>query len=171
MKKKTISITLGVLGLAVLAGAAFLAPRLFNSNAAKQGQYSEGVAGPAGGKGKPRMPVETVLPAEGQPKSSPELSGTVNSVKDNSIFVEPSDYMGVMQPNGKEMEVVVTKDTKIYLYAGMQTISEAKDGQSAVTQTKLDPITINDLVENDILSIWGNKRGDRFIADVIQVLH
>ena len=171
MKKKVLSIVLGVLVLAVLAGAALLAPRLFNKNPAAQGPGTVNGSVPEGVKGKSLMPVETVLPAEGLPKRDYELAGTVNLVKDNSIFVDPSVYMGIMDPSEKEMEVVVTKDTRIYLYAGMETIHEAKDGAPAVKQMKLESITINDLVGNDILSIWGNKRGDRFIAEVIRVMH
>ncbi len=118
MKKKGLPIILGIIGLAVLAGAAFLAPRLFNKNINAQGPVAANGSAPAGASGKPMMPVETVLPAEELPQRDYELAGTVNSVKDNSIFVAPSVYMGVMGPDAKEMEVVVTKDTKIYLDAG-----------------------------------------------------
>jgi hypothetical protein len=163
MNKKVLWIIAGVVGLAILAGAAFLAPRLFHPVSA-EGKSSAGAAGPAGMKRGGPVVNETELPAEELPQRDYDLSGTVSRIKDNSIFIEPAFQEG-------EAEIVVTQDTKIYLLAGRITVNEGKDGAPAVYRPKLDLVTMNDLVFNDILSVWAEKRGDRYIAEVIRVLH
>jgi len=159
MKKKLTIIILGVVGLALLAGAAFMAPRLFNQNT-KTG-------GPAGGKGSAgdRSASMTVVPADELPKTDYNLAGMVTRVKDNTIFISPAFL------DESEVEVVVDQDTKIYLILGQYTIDQAADGSWTEVQDKLKIITVKDVVENDILSIWSDKRGDRYIAQYIRVLH
>lgn len=166
MKKKSMTIVFGVLGLIVLAGAAFMAPRLFSQSMEKSSSNSASAASEGkGGKASVREIEVTRLPVDGIPQRDYELAGTVSRVKDNSIFIEPAFL------DESEVEIVVTQDTKIFLYIGEDTISEDQDGNPTVTQMKVEPITIDDLVNNDILSVWAEKRGDRYIAEAIRVLH
>ena len=160
MKKKIITIAIGVVGLALLAAAAFLAPRLFSSNPDQSGAKPV-AAGVKGSRGD--GPIK--LPADELPKSDYDLAGQVIRVKDNSIFISPA-FLDV-----DEVEVVVTPDTKIYLYDGEETISENADGTPATIKNKLLPITIKDLAVDDILSVWADQRGDRYIATYINALH
>lgn len=166
MKKKVTIIVLAVIGLAILAVAAFMVPRLFSSQNAQAGG-SGAVAGPEGSKGGPedRYASMTVVPSDELPKTDYNLAGIVTRVKDNSIFISPAFL------DESEVEVVVNADTKIYLYQGQETIDQAADGSWWKVQDKLELITVKDVVENDILSVWADKRGDRYIAEYIRVLH
>ena len=166
MKKKVTIIVLAVIGLALLAAAAFMVPHLFSSQNAQAGGPAA-VAGSDGGKGGPgdRFANVTVVPSDELPKTDYNLAGMVTRVKDNSIFISPAFL------DENEVEVVVSADTKIYLYQGQDTVDQAADGSWSEVQDKLEPITVKDVVENDILSVWADKRGDRYIAQYIRVLH
>jgi hypothetical protein len=160
MKKKTGWIILSCVGFVLLVGAVYLAPQLFQRTTAQ----NESKAGPAAGVGtRGDAPAETLLPNDELPQRDYDLGGTVSRVKDNSIFIEPAFMEG-------EAEIVVTQDTKIYMLAGRDVIQDGKDGSPLVYRYKLQPMTIDELVNNDILSIWAEKRGDRYIAEVIRVL-
>ena len=166
MKKKVTIVVIAVIGLALLAGAAFLAPRLFSQQNAQAGGPAA-VAGSEGSKGGPgdRFASMTVVPSDELPKTDYNLAGMVTRVKDNSIFISPAFL------DKSEVEVVVSADTKIYLYQGQDTVDQAADGSWWEVQDKLELITVKDVVENDILSVWADKRGDRYIAQYIRVLH
>ncbi len=153
MKTKIMPIVVAVIGLVLLASAAFLAPRLFNRNALASDQKMGDFAN------------VTVMPPDELPYTNYDLAGEVTQVKDNSIFISPAFL------NESEVEVVVNQDTKIYLYQGYKTIDQADDGSWSAVKSKLKIITVKDIVANDILSIWADKRGDRYIAKFISVLH
>jgi hypothetical protein len=157
-KMKIMPIVAVVIGLVLLASAAFLAPRLFNRNI---------LASDPGGKGGKMGDFSnvTVMPPDELPLTNYDLAGEVTQIKDNSIFISPAFL------NEGEMEVVVNQDTKIYLYQGYETIDQAADGSWSEVKRKLEPITVKDIGVDDILSIWADKRGDRYIAKYISVLH
>jgi hypothetical protein len=158
MKKKVVTIVIAVIGLVLLTGAAFLAPQLFNLN--KQ-------TGNSGGKGGAEGDFSnvTVMPAEELPNTNYDLAGMVTKVKDNIIFISPAFL------DESEMEVVVNQDTKIFLFQGYKTIDKAADDSWSEVKHKLKLITVKDIVVDDILSVWADKRGDRYIAKFIRVLH
>jgi hypothetical protein len=74
-----------VLGVALLAGAAFMAARLLNSNTADgPNALLSGLGGPGGSAKAFRIEM---TPAPEMPKTRADLVGSVTSLKDNSIFV------------------------------------------------------------------------------------
>jgi hypothetical protein len=171
IKKNSVIIAACIATVAVLAGAAFLATRLINRNAtgsplASAGEMEPGPAGKRVAAGPP------VLPSDLIPQRDTDVTGEITHIQDNSIFVSAVVLDGVMDPNNQnlpDVEVVVTKDTKIYRPAGTETTTDSSG--KAVEQKKYEVVTINDLTSNDILNVWGEKRGDRYYAAVLTFIH
>jgi hypothetical protein len=172
--RNTLIIVGSIAAVIVLAGAAFLATRLINRNAAGGAPQpaSRGDAGPIGKDGKMAQSGPTAVPSELIPQRDTDVTGTITKIQDNSIFVEAVVLNGVMDPNNQNLpdaEVVVTKDTKILHPAGTETSTDST-GKS-VEKKKYEEVTINELAFNDIVQVWGEKRGDRYYADVITYIH
>jgi len=203
--KKKIFIGIGaVLAVALLAGAAFMAVRLINSNGAN-GNNSLLAGLGAGGPGGVSFSIQ-ITPAPELPNAKADLSGQVTSVQNNSVFVAPfeggkggganvvivgkaisggssSSDSGPSTnidtggssptPSGPTTEVVITKDTKIYRDASMDSVPKPQPGSGDVNmgiQQVLDPVDISQIVTDSMVQVWGQKRGDRLIADTIVVM-
>jgi hypothetical protein len=176
----------GVLVVILLAGAAFMAMRLLNSKSPGGiGFLSGGL--PLGGKGSSGA-VQSIRiesdPNADLPKQAPDLTGQVASVKDNSFFVAvPSGSGGITvfsggtggaqpTPAGPYNEVVITNKTKIWRDATMDAMAKPAGGSNGVQsiQQKLERTDSSILIPNAFVQVWGQKRGDRLIADVMVVM-
>jgi hypothetical protein len=168
-KRNIIILTVSILGIAVLAGAAYLATRLINHQVAAGGAPVGIRAGEPGPAGKPMIQQgPTIVPSELIPQRDPNVTGQVASIKDNSIFVSVVVLEGVMDPKMQDLpptEVVVTQDTKIFKSAGTESVTDASG--KTVEKKKEELVTIDVLGKDYIVNIWGEKRGDRYYADVI----
>jgi hypothetical protein len=170
MSKKNILI-LGscILGVIVLAGAAYLATRLINQKGSAGAPLA--AAGEAAPDGKRMVQGPTIVPSDLVPQRDPNVTGQVTSVKDNSIFVSVVVLEGVMDPKMQDLpptEVVVTQDTKIYKSAGTERVTDAS---GKTMEKKIEElVTIDALGKDYIVNVWGEKRGDRYYADVITYL-
>ena len=119
--KKKIFIGIGaVLAIALLAGAAFMAVRLLNTNANGGGPGSllAGLGGPGGGNSHVAQMLR-LTPAPELPVTHPDLTGVVNSIQGNSVFVVQASNVSttageIQTPNGPATEVVVSQKTLIY---------------------------------------------------------
>lgn len=68
--------------------------------------------------------------------------------------------------DGPQVEVVVTHDTLIY--KDVTDMPAPKSGSDVqVLAQVVEPGSLDDLNENSIVTMWGQKQGDRTIADVI----
>ncbi len=189
-KKTALWIVLGIVVLAVLAGGAFMAMRLLNARV----QTSSGGEGPgglmrlssAGGPSGGKSVSFKIKPAPELPQQAPDVRGMVTKAQDNSFFVSQVDNMMVRinkdgeqqtmaTPTGPATEVVVSKDTKIYRDATMDNVSPENTSGSADNpaeiQQKLELTDVSAITANtnSFVQVWGQRRGDRLIADIIVV--
>ncbi len=143
----------GVLGLiGGLAAGAFIAGRLF---------YGTGSAGqaPLPNSGDDTSSESAVVEVTGGgapelPADRPAVWGKVVRRDGNSLFVRTgsSSWGG-----GKEIEVVVARNSKIY-----RDVSEGE----AIAQ-KVKPSQMDEILAGCYLTAWGERRGDRVIALVV----
>ncbi len=167
----------GLVGLALLVGAAFVGGQLLNS----QGQAATGpgglrLAGPGGGGGQVGVELE-IEDAKELPQSPPDVTGIFSRREDNSIFVTSGDgtYTVMVDESGnviadtggnaQEVEVVVTGDTVVY-----KDVTQSQfDGPPAggKIQQKVEPGSADEIGQNSFVTVWGEKRGDRLIASVV----
>jgi hypothetical protein len=172
--KRTLMIAGGVLVLVVLlAGAAFVAGRLL-AKAAPQDQAGADLppmAAPkgAGGGQQVRVMMER---AEGLPDRAPDVMGPYSRREDNRIFVTSNgsgtirmiNGQFVNDPDAKELEVVITNETTVY-----EDVTEKNlgDRSSGTIQQEIEPGSADDIGESSVVSAWGQKTGDRLVADVV----
>ena len=169
----------------LLAGAAFLAGRLMTNR--QQGSLNGlTIAGGPGLQGGPAMiqggSVTTggggisMTPAPELPTLQPDISGVFVKRTDSSFFIGTgSTSIAVMGSSsgqsldpqvsydGPSYEIVITKNTLIY-----KDTTPMNPGASAgPIQQTVTPGSLNDLNTMSMVSVWGKKTGDRYVADVI----
>lgn len=186
--KKNVIIGIAILvGIALLAGAAYLGARLL----APDGPVNRSTTGGPGPKvsigkmGGGGQAVETSLNIQNAPEvpqRAPESSGVVTEIKDNSLIVK--DVKGVMvsmdesgeaetnyEYQGSAVEVVVTKETQIYqdtTFENLDLFAEMPEDGGTVQQT-IESVSFSEIGSQSMISVWGYKRGDRLMAEVILV--
>jgi hypothetical protein len=168
----------------VLAGAAFLAGRmLINSSEASSPTGGGSQMVMTGGDGSDQVILSLdIKPAPELPNTSPEVAGVYVRREDNSIFVGTGevaigmsiDETGEMSTNvdfsGPVLEVVVTRDTKIYHdQTEMPSPNSATSGDLTVQQVVQPVDSLADFGERNKvveIQVWGTRRGDRVVAEV-----
>ncbi len=109
-----------------------------------------------------------LLPDERLPDRPPVTSGQFDSLKDNSLFIHqfPSSGMVVIAEVDEYplVEILVRKDTLIY--KDVTDLSNVNQG--GVVQQVLTISSIEDIPNDSSIIVWGEKSGDRIIAEVIQ---
>lgn len=182
MNKKVIGILSGILFVVVLAGGAFTAVRLITA------QNGNGDV-PAGamvfedvmddGSGNPVTVRTVILPAAELPARPSEAGGILKRVEDNSYFVGTgsisvnvvSDASGEtsssVDHSGPEIEVVAGRDTRFYVDVTKVDFQASESKEQTIQQELMLVEQPETMPENAELQAWGEKRGDRVIADVI----
>ena len=178
MKRSTLMIG-GVILIFLLAGAAFVGARLLN------GQGLPGIAsgGPlisvdGSGNKSVRINADDILTAKELPKIPADVRGLFDHRKDNSLFVGTGrvkvgvkrDQNGKVETesnhDGPTVEVVVTSQTKVYKDVTMRQFNgQPPEGQKI--QQVVEEGSFDDIGQASIITVWGKKTGDRFIADVL----
>ena len=187
--KKTLLLIISALMLvAILTAAAFLAGRLMNRKPSSQqpqilgGTVGDGPFTIAGGLESSGVVVgeQTIgldfQPAKELPTTPPVTAGLFTRRLDNSIFVGTGMSVSVMTADtggdaqspvtsydGPEVEVVITKETLIY----RDVTKFDLENPSAAVQQELEPGSLEDLNSQNMVSVWGQKTGDRLVAEVI----
>jgi hypothetical protein len=172
MKKWVI---IGAVALVILAGASFLAGRLFNQKRA--GSPMGAMIVSSGGPGGQTFASITTIPSKELPETEPEVAGIFVRREDKSVYLGTGNLsVGIsLSDDGKSdietnydgpvVEVVVTHETKIW-----QDVTEIDysnmEGDQTIQQV-VQPGSIDDLKENMIVSVWGDKQGDRIVARTI----
>jgi hypothetical protein len=165
--------------IVLLAAAAFVGGRLLNS-AATPGNAGGGlqiVTG--GGDGVQDFALSVQIePAPELPDTPPDVTGIFSRLEDNSVFVNSgSGEFGIFVSedgsvqttggdSGEETEIVVTAETQVYKDATTPP-NPSEGAPSGTIQQKAEPATIDQLGQNSFVSAWGQRRGDRLIADVL----
>ncbi len=177
--KKTILILGGVVLILLLAGAAFVAARLLNG----QGLPLVSSGGPLfslgkGGENSVRINADDIQPAKELPQIPADVRGLFDRRQDNSLFIGTGRVtIGVKtDPSGKvetesnhdgpEVEVVVTSQTKIYKDVTMKQFNgPPPEGQKI--QQVMEEGSLDEIGQASLITVWGKKTGDRFIAEVL----
>lgn len=192
-KSRATWIVIAVIAVALLAGAAFLGARLVNQQVGggpvlgpdegplggKQMIAIEGAGGGGpmlskGGPGGKAVQIQ-IDPADEVPQRKPQASGMLQEIKDRSLFVGLNGNMmvtinekGEVHTNsddqGPAQEVVVTADTQIYRDA---TFDEQEPNESGTVKQVVEAFEFSQMEKNAMVTVWGQKRGDRIIAEVI----
>ena len=159
--KKPIVIIGGIVALALLlAGAAFVGGRLLT------GQGLAGGPGLFGGGGKDvvRINPADLQPAEELPQTPADYWGLFDHRQDNSIFI--TEKVSVNAPAGPMLEVVVTTQTILYEDVTMRQF-DGPPPQGQKIQQILEPGTLDEIVQESSIVVWGRRTSDRIIADVL----
>lgn len=169
----------GVILIVLLAGAAFVGARLLNGQGLPFTSTGGG-PGPSlsiGGPGGKMVRLD-VEPSKELPQTPADVSGLFDHRQDNSIFVgtgkvtmafkkDPSGKVETSSNHdGPTVEVVVTSQTKLYQDTTMQQFDgPPPEGQKI--QQVLEAGSLDEVGQASMITVWGKKTGDRFIADVL----
>lgn len=185
MQNKRLYIIFGIV-VVLIAAAAFLGGRLLNGQAGALGLF------PMMGGGPGTFSIQiNVTPAPELPSAKPDLNGTFVERKDNVITIQTFSDMGAQGGglvvstgssggsddggvhitgnggDGPKVEVVVTKDTKIYRDATDPGAPPSDANATISVQQVVVPGSLDDLKSDTMVMVWGRKNGDRIIAEVI----
>jgi hypothetical protein len=178
--KKTILITGGVIVLALLlAGAAFIGGRLLKGQGLTGGPRNVrpilgGGNGPSSQQSRGSGNEVEIQPAKELPQTPADVAGVFDHRQDNSIFIGTGQVTMTQQNGGSPesshdgpvVEVVVTSQTKIYKdVTAKQFNGPPPEGQKV--QQVLEPGSLEEIGQGSMITVWGRKTGDRFIADVL----
>jgi hypothetical protein len=189
--KKTLLLAISTLVLvAVLAAAAFLAGRLMDRKPDRPqlqilgGPQGDGSLAFRAGSESAAAAVTGDLssaidfqPAEELPTTPPVTSGVFTRREDNRLFLGTGNMSLSMvsgpeggdapEPStsydGPEVEVVITKETLIY----RDVTSPDFENPSAVIKQELEDGSLDDFTSQSTITVWGQKTGDRIVAEVI----
>jgi hypothetical protein len=181
----------GIVIAIVLVAAAFMAGRLLRQPEAAGttttlGPGGELVASSGGELPPDERAVSVQLQAAPElPEARPDAIGMMTEQSDNSIFVSiasgemgfsvakgPDGKVDTISPplDGPKLEIVVGRDTQIYrdttarsLPSGPEDVPESDTVQQTVELLE----TLPALPENTMILAWGQKTGDRLLADVL----
>lgn len=166
-RRKRLVMTLGLLSI-LFVTAAFTAGRLLGDDLnIAESQDNEFIRSEDGsqvmGSGV-RLKPDAILPDQ-----PPTTSGRFHHREDNSLFISQFPMTGgiVYLDSVDEwpiVEIVVTKDTRVY--KDVTDLSGSFGGGEV--QQEVSQGSIEEIGENGMLIAWGELRGERLIADVIQ---
>lgn len=187
MKKKIFIVLFSLLGVAILAGAAYLGARLLNP----EGLNSPLLGFLPGGKGGmfEKSVKLNMTKAPEVPDRAADLTGMVSQLKDNGFLLSDSAMMPGMkvgvssegggsaavteldnQPEGEgtQTEVIITETTQIYIDVTFEGFDPSNmPDESQEIQQVVEKSTGDDITKDSAVSIWGYKRGDRMMAEFI----
>lgn len=178
-----------VLIVLLLVGGAYMAVQLSAEPQTEAGSNAGGgrvmQSVQVGNDGVPVSVQTTILPAAELPDEETTASGIVLERQDDtltvgtgaidlSVDVEVDPNTGqetttvLPTTNGPELEIVLTRDTLLYRditdLAGQM---PDQSGEVTITQ-EIRPVTDSGQIkENMEVQIWGERRGDRVVAEVI----
>jgi hypothetical protein len=169
----------GTVLILLLAGAAFVAARLLNG----QGLPPISSGGPffslgQGGENSVRINVDDIQPAKELPQTPADVRGLFDRRQDNSIFIgtgkvtigvsrDPSGHVETTSDHdGPVVEIVVTSQTKVYKDVTMRQFDGPPPAGQKIQQV-LEPGASGEIGKASMITVWGKKTGDRFIAEIV----
>ncbi len=171
MKRKGLIIGIVALLVLLLAGA-YVAGKLLNEGL---GPIRVGGGNVTISSGDGSLIEAEYVPADELPDSPPEIAGLYSRREDNSIFVRETDggFRISMDEEGnvstnagdEETEIVVTNETEVYVDVTNNQLDDLKDGDTL--KQILKPGSIEELGFLTFLQVWGERRGERVIADFL----
>ena len=180
MKNKRVLVIVGGLILVLVLGAgAFTAVRLLAEP--EQSDYGAGVQvfEDVIDDGSGPVSITTILePSPDLPNREADVSGIFLRREDNSVFVGTGNIsVSVMVEDGKpstttdhsgpEIEVVLTRDTVFYEDVTEISREAMESGEQHIQQEVRQVDELADLTKGASIGVWGERRGDRVIAEVV----
>lgn len=170
----------GVLVLLLLLAAAFMGGRLLAPKQAAAGpsQANEAAAlalpSADGLEGAQTFSGGVAEASAELPNRPPETKGlyigrtddmlTIGTGSVSAMFSTDPDAVPEFNYDGIAVDVLVTNQTKLY-----RDVTEYALGQAAVPQELVRLETLDDLQDNTLIQVWGQRDGDRIIAEVIVI--
>jgi hypothetical protein len=170
--KRSILITSSVVALVLLlGGAAFVGGRLLSSPNVTNGTQGVMVSGSGDVKTGAVVLLDIEHAAE-MPDEPADLTGLFVRREDNRLFVGTGET-SAFKVNGKwefhhdgpVVEVVTTHDTLIYRDDTLQQLGGV--APSGPIEQVLEPGSLDEIDKNSTVQAWGERRGERLIAEVI----
>lgn len=190
MKQSTILFTIGgLVVLVVLAAGAYTAVTLI------AGPEEETAVSSSSGRviqsvqiendGAPVSVNTTILPAPELPQSQSAAFGILKQHEDNSLIIgtgnidlsvdiEVDGTTGqettsvVPSTSGPELEIVITRDTLLYRdVTDLAADAPTESGEREIVQQVRQIDSLEELPENAEIEVWGERSGDRIIAEVL----
>ena len=125
----------------------------------------------AGGKQQFRIEVNR---SPELPAADPDVDGTITSEQDNSLFftIFSKGNSDPSASSGPINEVVITRDTKLLRDATLDSVNKQDiiRNNGATLDMVVEPMAIKDIQAGDIIQVWGEKRGDRWVATDVLVM-
>ena len=181
MNKKALGIVVIGLLVVIVAAGAFTAVRLI---AAQNGPADL----PSGamvfedvmddGSGNPVTVKTVILPAAELPQRPSEAGGVLLRQEDNSYFVGTGsisvsinvvngETSTAVEHSGPEIEVVAGRETQFYRDVTEVSFAAAESKEQTLQQEVLAVEQPETMPDGANFQAWGEKRGDRVIADII----
>jgi hypothetical protein len=181
MKKLSLIIGGAIVLVIVLAAAAFVGVKLLTGGnlLSWPGGGTIFLSGNGGNHSGPTDFSPKIKPAAQLPQTPPDANGIFDHRQDNSIFVGtgkvqvqvqpgPNGSVGSSSHDGPTVEVVVTTKTVVYRDTTMDQFNgKALPNGSPTIQQVVELGTLDELGQGSLVTVWGKKTGDRFIADVL----
>lgn len=144
-----------------VAGEPDLPPGMvFNASAGEEAQFFK---------------LPDIIPAAELPDRAPDERGLFVQRHDDLLTIGTGNVMALISNesggspefsyDGLEVEVLVTNRTALY-----EDMTEFAMGQESVQQVVRPLANLEDLSDSDTLQIWGQREGDRIVAETIVVL-
>ena len=189
MKQMYVWLGVGLLLGIVLVAGGLTAVKLLNRDegetavASGGGRVIQSVAVADGGA--PVAVQTTILPAAELPTEPAAASGILVRREDNSLTVGTGGIevnvevqvdgdtgqetvQAVPRATGPELEVVVGRNTTLYLDVTDYSMGDAPESGERTVQQQVRLVdSLEDLPENAEIQAWGNRSGDRVTADVL----
>jgi hypothetical protein len=158
-----------MLMIAFLTGVAFLGGRLSQTSSPAKDK-ADRVLVQNGGvvSAAQRRPIRR---AAQLPAGSPEVNGILVRRKDDSLFVGSGPIHMTVDERGREIashdgpvvEVLITHETQVY----RDDVRARPESSSGPIQQVVRPGAADEIRAKQLISAWGEKRGDRLVADVV----
>jgi len=173
--KRSILITVGVAALILLlGGAGFVGGRLLSGPDVSSDDPVMRVSG----SDDVRTDLGVLLdvePAAELPNAPADVSGPFIRRENNSLFVGTGSFSGVLvdgkwelRHDGPVVEVIATHDTLVCRDDMVQQLGGV--APSGPVKQVLRPGSLDEIDETHIIQAWGERRGDRVVAEVIVFL-
>jgi hypothetical protein len=179
VKRSVLLIAGGVALVLLLVSAAFVGGRLLSGQGLPLPASLSGermiTLGQGGKYTSTRLDIE---PAKELPASPADVKGIFQRRADSSLFVGTGQVSVLAQKSqggaismtshydGPLVEVVLTHDTTIYRDVTMKQFDgPPPDGQKL--QQVLEPGSVDEIGESSMITVWGDRRGDRITASVL----
>jgi hypothetical protein len=167
----------------LLIAAVFVGSQLLNNQVAAGASALPMVTGQSGGQsGAGAQAMQTfdmaMESAEEIPQTEPDVTGLLAGRGDNSLTITTGNIVMTVGLNpdgtlstsgnadGPEVEVVIPHTAQVYVDTTALTSADAAQADGMRKQT-VEPGTVDEIGENTIISVWGERRGDRIIADTV----